>query len=185
MATLSAYRTDLDALVRLAHNDLARLWRQATTGPVAREILMDVLPPLMDVYGSAAATLAADWYDDLRADTEARRRFTAIPAELPDRRRIDALARWGVGPLFAAEPDHAAALTLVQGGFQRIVANAGRETVMGSSVADPAARGWQRQGAGGCDFCSMLIGRGAVYSESTADFECHDHCRCAAVPVFD
>jgi hypothetical protein len=31
----------------------------------------------------------------------------------------------------------------------------------------------------------MLIGRGAVYSEATADFAAHDHCKCSAVPAFD
>ena len=53
-----------------------------------------------------------------------------------------------------------------------------------SSTTDPKARGWQRVGVGECDFCSMLIGRGAVYSEATADFLSHDHCHCYAEPAF-
>src|SRR5450756_974958 len=50
------------------------------------------------------------------------------------------------------------------------------------SVADRRARGWARAGTGRCDFCAMLIGRGAVYTEATANFETHDHCGCVAVP---
>ncbi len=181
---LRAHRRNLAALTVLAERDLGLLFRQFRTADEARDGLLEALPTLVELYGSAAATLAADWYDDLREQAEVKGRFRAIPAVLPDRGRTDALARWGVSPLFQAEPDMAAAETLVGGGLQRVVANADRETVTASSVADPQARGWQRVGAGGCDFCRMLLGRGAVYSEASADFESHDHCRCSAVPAF-
>lgn len=184
-SAVSLYRADLNHLVRLAQNDLSVLWRQANTADEGRDLLLDVLPDLTQVYGSSAAALAADWYDELRTAKGIKGRFTAIAADLPNRGRTDALARWAVGPLFSDKPDFALALDKTQGGFQRIIANAGRDTVTGSSVRDPRARGWQREGNGECDFCSMLIDRGAVYSEATADFESHDHCQCSAVPVFD
>ncbi len=188
MPTLSpasrAHRRDLSALTAIAANDLRVLFRGFDTAEVARDGLMDVLPRLVDVYGSAAATLGADWYDDLRDAAGARGRFTAIPAVLPDRGRTDSLARWAVSPLFAAEPDFATTQTKVAGGLQRIIANADRDTVRVSSVSDPRARGWARAGTGRCDFCAMLIGRGAVYTEASADFESHDHCGCVAVPAF-
>jgi hypothetical protein len=184
-AAVRRYRADLDGLVRLAKNDLTVLWRHATSADNAQALLLDVLPDLVAVYGSTAASLAADWYDDLRDAAEVSGRFTAIAAETAPRGQIDALARWGIGPLFSADPDYADALTLVSGGMQRLISNAGRDTVTGSSIADPKARGWARDGAGDCAFCSMLIDRGAVYSEDSADFEAHDHCQCAAVPVFD
>lgn len=186
MATLTAearrHRADLNELVSLANNDLRILFRQFTTADAARDGLLDVLPRFVNIYGSAAATLGADWYDDLRDASDARGRFSAIPADLPDSGRTDALARWGVSPLYAAEPDFATTLVKVSGGLQRIIANADRQSVMGSSVADRSARGWARVGAGECEFCQMLIGRGAVYTEATADFDSHDHCGCIAVP---
>lgn len=77
------------------------------------------------------------------------------------------------------------ALTLTSGAMSRLVLNAGRETVAATTVADPRAAGWQRVGVGRCDFCRMLLGRGAVYSEATATFEAHDHCGCTAEPVYD
>lgn len=184
MASVSSYRADLARLFDLADADLSELWRLITTADSARDLLMDVLPDLIALYGSAAATLAADWFDDMREQAEAPGRFRAIPATLPDRSRTDALARWGIGPLFRPDPDPDSARTLVSGGLQRIVADASRETVALSSVADPAADGWQRAGSGECTFCSMLIGRGAVYSERSADFASHDHCRCVAAPAF-
>jgi hypothetical protein len=30
----------------------------------------------------------------------------------------------------------------------------------------------------------MLIGRGAVYTEASVDFEAHDHCHCGAEPAW-
>ena len=187
MPTLTAaHRRDLVELTGLAQNDLTLIWADFNSAGVARDGLMRVLPELVDMYGSAAATLGADWYDEMRAAAKVKGRFRAIPAELPDQGRTDALARWGVTPLFQAESDFASALTLVAGGLQRIVSNADRESVTGSSVADPRAQGWQRVGSGAsCEFCSMLIDRGDVYSEASADFLTHDHCNCGAEPVFE
>lgn len=185
MTTLVEHRRDLDGLLNLALSDLAGSWRGVTSADAALEALTALLPRLVSVYGSAAATLGADWYDEFRAAAKVPGAFRAIPAELPDLGRTDALAGWAVGPLFSATPDFDAAKTRAAGGFQRIVLNANRMTVAGSSIADPAADGWQRLGQGGnCAFCTMLISRGAVYRDSTADFASHDHCNCYAAPAF-
>lgn len=181
---VEAHRRDLRQLTNLAESDLRILFRQFDTAEAARDGLMDVLPRLTALYGAAAATLGADWYDDLRDASEARGRFLAIPADLPEQGRTDSLARWSVSPLFAAKPDFGTTLVKVAGGLQRIIANADRDTVRASSVQDRSARGWARAGSGECGFCQMLIGRGAVYTEATADFDSHDHCGCVAVPEF-
>ncbi len=180
------HRRDRDDLVDIALRDVGLLFRQFDTAEALREALMDLLPQLYAIYGAAVATLSADWYDDIREADEVRGRFTAIPAELKTDAGTDELARWGIGPLFQPEPDPASARSLVEGGLQRRIADVSRQTIMGSSIADPAAVGWQRVGQGGCTsgFCDMLIGRGAVYSEATADFAAHDHCRCSAVPAW-
>lgn len=185
LALSKAHRRELQTLTGLAAKDLALIWREFNTAEAARDGLMDVLPRLMSIYGSAAATLGADYYDSLREVAAVKGRFLAIPAELPDAGRVEALARWGVSPLFKAEPDFASSLTLVNGGLQRIIANADRQTVMGSATQDRSARGWRRVGAGNtCSFCDMLLGRGAVYTEATADFISHDHCGCSAAPAW-
>lgn len=166
-----------------AERDLAGLWAAVSTAVEAREALADVLPSLIERYGLAAGTMAAAWYDDLRAKQGIAGSFLAEPVEIGSV-GADELARWGVGPLFAAEPDWATARSLIEGGMQRRILNGARETVTGAAIADPQADGWQRQTAGGCSFCQMLAGRGAVYSESGADFASHDRCRCVAVPAF-
>ncbi len=184
MPTVDQYRSDLDELVRLANLDLRALAADIVDGRVAAELLRDILPELTAVYGAAAGALAADWYDNLRAEQNVTGRFTARVADLPDQGRTDALARWAVEPLFSPDPDAALTLDRTEGGLQRIIADVGRETVMQSSIADPQARGWQRVASRGCGFCRLLADRGTVYSESTVRFGAHDKCRCAAVPAF-
>lgn len=185
-ALVAQHRSDLAALTGLASRDLSAQMNAVPAGDAAefRDALAAVLAGLMDSYGSAAASLGADWYDDLRAEADIRGRFQAIVADLPDVGRTDALAGWAVEPLYGAEPDAQQALARADGGLQRIILDADRNTVARSAVADPQALGWQRTGVGACAFCRMLISRGAVYSESTAAFASHDHCRCSAVPAF-
>lgn len=78
------------------------------------------------------------------------------------------------------------ALTETQGAMARLVLDSGRDTTTQTLKADRAAYGWQRVlGGGGCDFCQMLAGRGAVYKADTADFPSHDHCGCTSEPVYD
>jgi hypothetical protein len=78
-----------------------------------------------------------------------------------------------------------AAHVRMSGSVGRNVLRGGAETIIRSTAADKEARGWGRvTGANPCAFCAMLAGRGAVYSEDTADFESHDHCTCGAAPMY-
>jgi hypothetical protein len=148
----------------------------------AEAALRDLLPGLIDQYGAATATVAADWYDDLRDERGVRGRFRAIPASVAET-GTQALVGWALTEV--ADPTNVAAFrSLIEGGTQRRIANFSRLTVTGSSVADPQARGWQRTGAGDCDFCAMLIGRGAVYTEASVEFPSHDHCQCGSEPAW-
>jgi hypothetical protein len=164
----------------LAARDLGRIWRALREGDNAGEALHDVLPALIDQYGAAAATVAAEWYDDLRNSLGIGGAFVAIPADVNDT-GAHALIRWALDT--ASDDD--TALALLEGGLQRRVINFGRFTVMESAIADPKADGWQRLGQGtNCAFCDMLISRGVVYSQRTAEFGAHDHDDCVAVPAF-
>lgn len=182
MAAPTALRNSVDQLVGYANRDLSALWREVGDAAQARVALMDILPALIETYGSAASTLAATWYDDAREKAGVRGRFDAIPVA-PSDRGAQALAGWATSQATSVD----ALRTLLLGGIQRRIADNVRGTISGSSIADPSARGWAREGSGGCTsgFCDMLIARGAVYSEATADFASHDHCQCYAVPAFD
>lgn len=180
MSTPTRLRNDVRSLTTLAERDLAKLWQQVTTAAAAQQALNDVLPVLIETYGMAAAALAADWYDEARIKAGVGGSFRAFPIELPASGAYE-LSGWALST--AKNLDTAPAL--VAGGLQRRIANAARYTVAGSSVADPRARGWRRVGDGSsCPFCSMLLSRGAVYTEATAQFKSHDHCGCTAAPAF-
>lgn len=179
MPKWSERRQAVADLNELASNDIERLLGDLTNTKNVQDALRDILPLLIETYGSAAASLAADWYDDFREEMAIARRFSAVPAEVKDV-GAHALVGWAA----TEATDDAAFGSLLLGGVQRRIANFDRLTITESSVADPSARGWMRVGAGECDFCSMLLSRGAVYSEDTADFQAHDNCRCSAVPEF-
>lgn len=182
---LSRLHSAVARLAGLADADADAVWRQVSTAAQAREALAEILPAIIDKYGTAAATLAAEWYDQHRASLDIAGGFRAAPVDLGDR-GAEALAGWAVTPLFAESPAWDAAKVRLSGGLQRRIADMSRETVMRNSVADPHATGWQRVTDGnGCAFCVMLAGRGAVYSEASADFASHDKCGCGAVPAFD
>ena len=79
----------------------------------------------------------------------------------------------------------ALARSLSFGAVARYLLDAQRSVIMGSAIASRDVPGWRRIGSGGCDFCSMLISRGAVYSRETVSFASHDRCRCLAEPALD
>lgn len=184
-ALVDAHRSDLFYLYGLANTDLLAAWTGFGDPKSTVDGLTAVLPDLVDTYGSAATSLAVDWYAEMRDAAQVAGRFQAIPAELPDLGRTESLAQWASNPLFLADaPDVEAAQVKVSGGLQRIIANSDRETVIGSVAADPKAVRWMRVGSdSACGFCRMLLGRGPIYkSETTGGFKSHDHCGCSVAP---
>ena len=174
------FRRAIRDLNMLASADIDVLWRSVRDARDAKEALMDLLPDVVQVYGDAAGSLAADYYDDLREAAEARGRFTAIVPD-PGDTGTQSLVAWALGE----SKDGAGFRGLVEGGLQKRIANGARNVVTTSSVQDRAAQGWMRIGSGHCDFCAMLVGRGAVYTRSTVDFAAHDWCNCGVAPAFN
>jgi hypothetical protein len=72
------------------------------------------------------------------------------------------------------------------GAAKRRILQASRQRILDMSKADRFSQRWARVCDGRpCYFCAMLASRGAVYhSESTANFQAHDHCGCSCMPVF-
>ncbi|HKY57670.1 MAG TPA: hypothetical protein VJL80_06505 [Aeromicrobium sp.] len=172
-------RNDTAKVVRLADRDLSRLWRLVADGASAETALRDLLPAIIEQYGAAGGALAAEWYDAQREKADVKGRFEALPIE-PNDRGAQSLVGWAL----ATAQDDQTLQALILGGVQRRIADHARYTVTSSSIADPAARGWQRVGAGECAFCREMIAKGAVYTRDTVDFGSHDHCNCSAVPAW-
>ncbi|MEV4670980.1 hypothetical protein AB0K34_04935 [Actinomadura sp. NPDC049382] len=188
-AEVAAYAAQQDDVVALAHADLVRWWAELDTsdGRTAAAALEAFMADLVAAYGSVAASLAADFYDDLREQADAPRRFRAHVADPVPAEQVGAAARWAAGPMFGGDGPNAA-LEHAAGAVQRLVQQPGRETIELNTRRDPARPGWARVPRGkGCAFCRMLAGRGAVYSSARAAGDMrafHDHCKCSAVPVW-
>jgi hypothetical protein len=62
------FRRAIRDLNLLAKADMDLLWRTVRDARDAKEALMDLLPEVVDTYGLAAGSIAADYYDGLREE---------------------------------------------------------------------------------------------------------------------
>lgn len=193
MTTAAEMREANQALAKLAQRDLMAFWYGlGTDDPFKLKVaLMEFMPDLIATYGSAAAGLAADRYDELRADSVASGSFRAVMADPVPDDEIRAAAGWALGPAFAAKQDLAASLTMVTDVSQKLVRQQARETVAESVKRDPADVAYARVPVGPttCAFCLVLAANGAVYGSKRAaggvdGSEYHTKCNCEAEPVW-
>lgn len=195
MTTSAEMREANQALAKLAQRDLMGFWYGlGTDDPIKlKAALLDFMPDLISTYGSAAAGLAADRYDELRADSVATGAFRAALADpLPDE-QVEAVTRWAIGPAFGDKADPSAALTMLTDATQRLVRQQARNTVALNVERDPFGASYARvpKGKTTCAFCLMLASRGAVYgSKKSAETirnsgkHYHTKCDCEAEPVW-
>jgi hypothetical protein len=196
VATRADVRRIADAnrrISRLAAADARRLWSTLDTDDAlqVREALEDVLPDLVAVYGELSATVAADWYDDMRAQAGAPGTFSAVLAAPFAAEAVRANARYAIGPLFSADPDPQSALGLLELEVDRMTLQPGRDTRTQSAKKDPARPTWARVPSNPepCAFCTMLASRGAAYhTEASAGGlnpdSYHADCGCEVVQVY-
>lgn len=167
-------------------------WLQTDEGRAAsvaecREYAKSVMSGVVQVYDSAAASLAAEWYDRQAAENGARLPV-AITATTYSPESVDETARYQARKLASGDPR----------GFAKSCGELGRNDVLRSlneTILRNAARDRKRgvrfaripTGAETCTFCLMLASRGAVYhSRKTAGEFRHFHrrCDCKVVPGF-
>lgn len=152
-----------------------------------RDALLEVVPALSDVYGDAAATVAAEWYEDLRA-REVGGAFNAKLGATAPTGSVQGSVRWAAAELFTDHPQ--TIMDVLGGAVQRHVLYAARETIARNVEFDPAKPRYAvvPTGANPCAWCTILASRGWVYSsKKTADAHSkyHDNCSCQAVPSWD
>lgn len=192
MTLATDLRSGTTSLVTLAQRDLDAFWAEIAVyeaaayagdtraAAILREALMDVLPSLAGSYQDAAISLAADLYDLERIRLDVPGQYRAPGIVIPDGGEV--LAGWALKEAVDADGLRG----LIRGGLTKRVMQAANRTVMGAVQADPQATGWQRvaRPTGGCTFCRMLAGRGAVYTREAADFAAHGNCRCVATAAW-
>lgn len=138
-------------------------------------------------FGEVAASMAAEWYEDVRLADGIRDAYRAVPFPSSyGAAEVEGTVRRGVATMFTEEPDVSEVMRAVSSTAGKYVVDAARETVRRNTFRDPRADGWRRVARGEtCDFCLMLVGRGGVYRRETVLFASHKKCDCAAVPSFD
>lgn len=155
-------------------------------------------------YALASASIAARQYQARRAAAGAAGRFTPAPGAPPPGEAVAKAVDWAVAPLWStavplaqypgapqetrqvASSAIADAKARLAQATEKLVLDAGRETVIGNVQRDPVAKGWARlTEPDPCSFCAMLAARGAVYrSQKSASFQVHDSDRCHVEPFF-
>ena len=168
--------------------ELERLWRGLNTqnADAVRDLLLEAVPLLVASYGDVAATVAADFYDEVRDSSRAPGRFTAAPVTALDVEALAGQVRWAIGPLYSANPEPADALGRLSQKVDEFTLQAGRDTIAHSAAKDPAKAHWARVPVGKtCAFCLTLASKGAAYrAEETAARKFHGKCDCTATPFW-
>lgn len=189
MQLLRQFERANDGIAALVERDLAAFFALldfSKPGAVKLD-LFDYIPELVAQYGDVAATVAADWYEELREVEGVGGSFRpslAPPLPLDQVNGRLGYATRPTGPLWTGD---SATLTA----FLSMMANEyalqpGRDTVMQAAHKDKAAYARVPE-PGACKFCLMLASRGFVYSKDTAgdSKKFHGKCRCNAMPVWD
>lgn len=168
LASVNEFRRATDDLTTIALGEVNDLLAFLGDAPpvTVRNSLIQLLPEVVGPYLTASGDLAATWYEDLRAASVGGS-YYATSSGAVNQARIDSLVRFGVKPLFGQS--ESTVLSLIGGGVQRLIAGAGRTTIENNAMRDRVRVGFARiPRPGCCAFCSLLAGRGAVYSSEAA-----------------
>jgi hypothetical protein len=173
---------------------------------------IDAVLALVTEYSAASTTVAADFYEQERSDAGVRSRFTVPDPGPPPDEQVTQTLRWATKDLWPRDTEAATPAQLMpvdarleqaqkkaEGALERLVLNAGRQTIRDAVRRDPAAVAYARAAAlGACSFCKLMASRGAVYKdldrvgrEANEQFtgddsviKFHNSCRCQPIPVF-
>ena len=169
-------------------DQLVRSW-DLTRPEVVRDLLLEVVPTLVEQYGDVAAVAAAEWYEETRA-AQVEGAFAARPTtRVIPREQVQSSVRALAGGLWDGELDKT--LSLISGAVGRYISYMARDTVARNVERDPARPRFARvpRGAKTCAWCLMLASRGWVYHSKKSAGEIaehyHDECDCAVVPEWD
>lgn len=167
-----------------ASRDLNGLFRSLNLGNPkrARDTLFVEVPQLTSAYGEQTASLAVDWYDELRYLEGVPGRYRASMAPTFPEEFVRKRLRFGAGHLFTETPQ--LMLPFLLDAAQEYVLQPGRDTILHSVAEDRAAKGWERvTSPDACDFCQRLSGR--FGKTDWVNYPAHGNCNCSAVPFWD
>lgn len=180
-----AVRVELAAIAAAASAELSAAVDLTATRPI--EAAVEALGLIVPAYYDAAGSLAVDWYDERRDESNPSTLYTPTIIGDPTTDWIEREATKFAERIeadfeaeFARMLDEMARLTAKE------VSRGFRDTVTGNTRGDREAIGWSRIARpDGCPFCRMLADKGAYFaSESSANFGAHENCNCATRAEF-
>lgn len=183
----AALQSILSSLGVLTVAQLVDLFNNYSGGPGFAGLLHTAVPEIVGQHAQAAATVAAQWYDELAPDKP----FQATPAVDVPAEQIAKTIGWALNA-----PGDAPPLDRLAGSAKRMVYNAARDTITENAAAEGVR--WARYAQpDACAFCRVLATRSGdnLYtSEHSAQFvvgrggkprgsrklgeKYHSHCRC-------
>ncbi|MEU2674212.1 hypothetical protein ABZ622_36185 [Streptomyces sp. NPDC007164] len=201
-AAADGHRRAQQGLTRMLTRDMRSLRRLIIPSRLQASVPDWILAvrALVDQYGSASASLAADYYEAERVAAAVTGRFTVPLLDPPPDEQVDTSLRWATKDIWERDTDNPAttdaqreplwarldqAEKKAEAVVQKLVTDQGRGTVREAVRQDRQATAWARAASlGACAFCKLLATRGAVYKQETANSRSHDGCHCGVVPVF-
>lgn len=204
-STTLGYASLLDQLSVNALADLNSLVGSVSdeSNAVQVEALMDTMPELGNMYGSASSEVSAQFFDELMQAQEVKKPISPESfVEMPPS-YWQSLVGWG-------NSDGGLDWPKLAGGLTRRLTTMSSDTMIGNAELQGGLSAQRVPRVGCCAFCSMLASRGADYTAGTAgkvggrgkpvgshkqakgirprgsqrmgeDF--HDNCRCRVVTV--
>lgn len=156
-----------------------------------RDELLEFVPALVSEYGDLSATVAAEWYEDMRV-RELGSPGAVVLGEDPSPEAVRGNVRYAAGGLFVDGAVNT--YERISGAVQRHVLYAGRDTIKRNAGLDGVRYARIPMSAHTCAFCAMVASRGFVYENAAAAGDAtlnglgdsyHDDCDCQVVPEFD
>ncbi|MGW4090048.1 VG15 protein [Nocardia sp. NPDC004750] len=150
----------LSQIGKLAEQDIATLWRQATALPSGEfaAFVIEAFPEVIDPFAALAADTAAVWYEDSPSTSD----YVPTAGPLPVAEQLQASATWALGA------NGIEGLARLQGTTQRAVFDAARDTVLHNVDSESGAKWARHASANACAFCALMASRGAVYTSKAA-----------------
>jgi hypothetical protein len=190
-AAIEELRTAQAQLSALVQGQLEALFAQIDfSDPVAaRDLLLQLIPDLVDRYGASAETIARDWYAEHRAEAGLTSRYRVVaPPSSVTADRVQSKVRYLAGDLWTGNPSSMLGGLILA--VDKYVKQPGRDVVAFNAARERAR--WARvpTGAKTCSWCLILASRDAVYTSKKAaeqnnktGLRYHGACDCQAVLI--
>lgn len=190
-ADVEYLRAANQGIAAMAQMDLEDFWGSLNLSfpGESRDSLLAFVPALTSQYGGMSATLAAEWYDDIRpTGTLITGAFRAPLASPVATSAVASTVRWGASHLWTLAP--ALTLSVVSVAVTEYVLRPGRQTVAQAVRQDTDRRVRYARIPSGretCAFCLAMASRGFVYASEVSagrkgfnDY--HGNCDCVPTP---